>query len=234
MAVGITQTMAPATTTSVPLCLRATFKDTPSLNNFDKLVQDLKDALGPSSGLTSDDVDVEHLTRLMKEYQSDEVEWSRFAFGDASRGYTRNLVDEGNGKSNLLVLVWSPGKGSPIHDHGNAHCLMKILQGNLTETRYAFPSSSSSPSEPSEPASKPMQVISEKVYRENEVAYMADELGVHRVWNQDPDNFAVSLHLYTPPNVARGGCHIFNPETGKKSHVPKCGYYSAYGKRLNE
>ncbi|CCC11770.1 hypothetical protein SMACR_04752 [Sordaria macrospora] len=231
MAVGITQTMA-AATTNVPLCLKATFKDTPSLNNFDKLVQALKDALGPSSGLTSDDVDVEHLTRLMQEYQSDEVEWSRFAFGDASRGYTRNLVDEGNGKSNLLVLVWSPGKGSPIHDHGNAHCLMKILQGNLTETRYAFPDSSTSSSSSSE--SKPMQVISEKVYRENQVAYMADELGVHRVWNQDPDNFAVSLHLYTPPNVAKGGCNIFNPETGKKSHVPKCGYYSAYGKRLNE
>lgn len=102
MAVGITQTMAAATTTRVPLCLKATFKETPSLNNFDKLVQDLKDALGPSSGLTSDDVDVDHLTRLMQEYQSDEVEWSRFAFGDASRGYTRNLVDEGNGKSNLV------------------------------------------------------------------------------------------------------------------------------------
>ncbi|KAK3487621.1 cysteine dioxygenase [Neurospora hispaniola] len=224
-----------AATTTVPLCLKATFKETPSLNNFDKLVQALKDALGPSSGLTSDDVDVEHLTRLMLDYQSDEVEWSRFAFGDASRGYTRNLVDEGNGKSNLLVLVWSPGKGSPIHDHGNAHCLMKILQGNLTETRYAFPDSTSSSSS-SSPSSEPerMQVIAEKVYRENEVAYMADELGVHRVWNQDPDNFAVSLHLYTPPNVAKGGCHIFNPETGKKSHVPKCGYYSAYGKRLNE
>ncbi|KAK1773937.1 RmlC-like cupin domain-containing protein [Copromyces sp. CBS 386.78] len=230
MAVAITQTMA-AASTSVPLCLKASFKEKPSLNNFDKLVQALKDALGPSSGLTSDDVDVEHLTRLMTEYQSDEVEWSRFAFGDASRGYTRNLVDEGNGKSNLLVLVWSPGKGSPIHDHGNAHCLMKILQGNLTETRYAFPDSSTSSSS-LEP--KPMQVISEKVYRENQVAYMADELGVHRVWNQDPDNFAVSLHLYTPPNVAKGGCNIFNPETGKKSHVPKCGYYSAYGKRLNE
>ncbi|EGO58973.1 cysteine dioxygenase [Neurospora tetrasperma FGSC 2508] len=225
-----------AATTTVPLCLKATFKETPSLNNFDKLVQALKDALGPSSGLTSDDVDVEHLTRLMQDYQSDEVEWSRFAFGDASRGYTRNLVDEGNGKSNLLVLVWSPGKGSPIHDHGNAHCLMKILQGNLTETRYAFPDSTSSSSSSSSPSSEPerMQVIAEKVYRENEVAYMADELGVHRVWNQDPDNFAVSLHLYTPPNVAKGGCHIFNPETGKKSHVPKCGYYSAYGKRLKE
>jgi hypothetical protein len=100
---------------------------------------------------------------------------------------------------------------------------MKILRGNLTETRYAFPEEGEE--------GLPMKVISENVYKENEVAYMADELGLHRVWNQGSD-FAVSLHLYTPPNVAKGGCHIFNSETGKKSHVKNCGYYSAYGKRL--
>ncbi|KAK4159190.1 RmlC-like cupin domain-containing protein [Cladorrhinum sp. PSN259] len=193
-----------------------------NMNRFDKLVQALKDALGPCSGLTSDDVDVEFLSQLMQDYCSDEREWGKFAMGDASRGYTRNLVDEGNGKSNLLVLVWSPGKGSPIHDHGNAHCLMKILRGDLTETRYAFPESEEE---------APMRVISEKTYKENQVAYMADELGVHRVWNRGSD-FAVSLHLYTPPNVAKWGCHIFNPETGKKSHIKGCGYYSAYGRKL--
>jgi cysteine dioxygenase len=71
-------------------------------NRFDDLVLALKDALGPSSGLTSDDVDVEQLTQLMQEYESQEREWSKFALGDESRGYTRNLVDEGNGKSNLV------------------------------------------------------------------------------------------------------------------------------------
>jgi hypothetical protein len=71
-------------------------------NRFDELVLALKDTLGPSSGLTSDDVDVEHLMKLMREYDSKEREWSVFALGDESRGYTRNLVDEGNGKSNLV------------------------------------------------------------------------------------------------------------------------------------
>ena len=83
-----------------------------------------------------------------------------------------------------LVLVWTPGKGSPIHDHGNAHCLMKVLRGALTETRYDFPS-------PFE--SGPMRIKSEREHKENAVAYMADELGVHRVSNQGSD-FAVSLH----------------------------------------
>lgn len=72
---------------------------------FEELVLALKSALGPSSGLTSDDIDVTFLTRLMKLYDARDRNWSKYAFGDASRGYTRNLVDEGNGKSNL---VWHP------------------------------------------------------------------------------------------------------------------------------
>ncbi|GAB0131544.1 Cysteine dioxygenase [Epichloe bromicola] len=197
----------------------------PQTDKFEQLVQAMKKALGPSSGLTSDDVDVDLLNDLMRDYDSNPMEWGKYAFGDASRGYTRNLVDEGNGKSNLLVLVWSPGKGSPIHDHGNAHCLMKILHGNLTETRYAFPEKDAEPG--------PMKVISEKTYKENGVTYMADELGLHRVSNRGSD-FAVSLHVYTPPNVAKEGCHIFDEKTGKSSHVPGCNYYSAYGRLLKQ
>ncbi|KAF5026837.1 hypothetical protein F66182_1031 [Fusarium sp. NRRL 66182] len=194
-------------------------------DRFEELVVRLKDALGPSSGLTCDDVDVAFLRRLMEGYDSSDNRWSKYSFGDSSRGYTRNLVDEGNGKSNLLVLVWSPGKGSPIHDHGKAHCLMKILKGNLTETRYAFPRENEQEG--------PMTVISEKTYKENAVAYMADELGLHRVSNRGGD-FAVSLHLYTPPNVAKKGCYIFDEKTGRRSHVPGCHYYSAYGRLLKE
>lgn len=71
---------------------------------FDKLVTALKVALGPCSGLTSGDVDVSYLTKLMEEYDADSKGWERYAMGDPSRGYSRNLVDEGNGKSNLVGL----------------------------------------------------------------------------------------------------------------------------------
>ena len=62
------------------------------------------DALGPSSGLTSEDVNVEHLTRLMEQYDPADKGWRPYFFGNKSRNYTRNLVDEGNGKSNLVGL----------------------------------------------------------------------------------------------------------------------------------
>jgi hypothetical protein len=72
------------------------------MNRFDELVLSIKDILGPSSGLTSDDVDVQDLENIMNAYQSDVEDWSKFALADPSRGYTRNLVDEGNGKANLV------------------------------------------------------------------------------------------------------------------------------------
>jgi hypothetical protein len=101
MAVGIVRTLAAAGASSMMVC-KGCNRAHVNANQFDDLVLALKDALGPSSGLTSVDVDVEHLTRLMQEYNTNEREWARFALGDESRGYTRNLVDEGNGKSNLV------------------------------------------------------------------------------------------------------------------------------------
>lgn len=82
------------------------------------------------------------------------------------------------------MLVWTPGKGSPVHDHADAHCVMKILRGTLKETRYNFPKNNATAPE----------VIGEKVYKENEVTYMADELGLHKITNPDPEAIAVSLH----------------------------------------
>ena len=69
---------------------------------FYQLVQDLSNALGPSSGLDSADVDPLDLQKLMEGYTSDETEWQRYAWGDLSTTYTRNLVDRGNGMSNLV------------------------------------------------------------------------------------------------------------------------------------
>jgi len=78
---------------------------------------------------------------------------------------------------------------------------MKILRGDLTETRYEFPKGGGGggdDDDDEQPA--PMRVISEKTYTQDSVAYMADELGVHRIWNKGSD-FAVSLHRRSPPEA---------------------------------
>ncbi|KAL1989338.1 hypothetical protein VTN96DRAFT_100 [Rasamsonia emersonii] len=195
---------------------------------FEKLVEELSAALGPSSGLDSDDVDPLDIQRLMEKYTSNEAEWGRYAFGDPSKTYTRNLVDEGNGKSNLLILVWTPGKGSAIHDHANAHCVMKVLKGSLKETLYAWPEKE----KVANGQESPLKVTKETVYHENQVTYMSDKLGLHRISNPDPNNFAISLHLYTPPNAANYGFCIFDEKTGKSRHIKQCEFYSRKGKKL--
>lgn len=59
--------------------------------------------------------------------------------------YTRNLVDDGNGKFNLMILCWGEGHGSAIHDHANSHCFMKMLHGSLQEVRFAWPDKEEEP-----------------------------------------------------------------------------------------
>jgi len=164
-------------------------------NDFQQLVCDLSDILGPSSGLDSADVDPNRIVELMKSYDSVLSDWQKYALADVSRPYTRNLVDKGNGKSNLMVLVWTPGKSSPIHDHADAHCVMKVLYGTLKETLYAWPDAL----DRSGRTSSPPEVKRETVLRENDVTYMSDALGLHRVGNPDSQQLAVSLHCESVP-----------------------------------
>ncbi|WPG99028.1 Hypothetical protein R9X50_00183300 [Acrodontium crateriforme] len=217
------------------------------INGFHQLVEDINQVLGPCNGIDSDGVDPEELKKVMAEYVSRDEQWEKYAFADHSRAYTRNLVDRGNGKSNLLILVWTPGKSSPIHDHANAHCVMKILSGSLTETIYGWPCERSS--DPAECASTSgtdhtcpsragdlephaLCVKRSTTYERDQVTYMSDRLGLHRITNPSPDQVAVSLHLYTPPNAAKHGCHIFDEATGKSSHVKQCHFYSELGIKM--
>lgn len=73
--------------------------------------------------------------------------------------------------------------------HANAHCIMKILKGRLTETRFTRPTV-----ELNNGASCPLKRMEETIYDTNEVTYMSDKLGLHKMSNPDPDDFAVSLH----------------------------------------
>lgn len=118
-----------------------------------------------------------------------------------------------------LILVWTPGKSSPVHDHANAHCVMKILKGSLTETIYHWPCQSRS-LEPTvdcsaftgaehtttehscsarggqfEPTA--LRIQRQTTYETDGVTYMSDRLGLHRVGNASATEVAVSLHLYT-------------------------------------
>ncbi|XP_067270721.1 cysteine dioxygenase type 1 [Pseudorasbora parva] len=165
----------------------------------------------------SDSVNVEEVQSIMEAYESDPQDWMKFAKFDQYR-YTRNLVDEGNGKFNLMILCWGEGHGSSIHDHADAHCFLKLLQGQLKETLFDWPDRRL-------PAG--MQQKSQRVLLENQCAYMNDSIGLHRVENVSHTEAAVSLHLYSPPFQT---CQTFDQRTGHRNTV-KMTFWSKYGER---
>jgi cysteine dioxygenase len=197
---------------------------------FDQLVHEIKRILGRWSGIDSEEINVDDIMTAMRNYDSLSCpeEWKKYAFQDPTRGYTRNGVDDINDKANLLILVWNPSKGSLIHDHANAHCIMKILKGTLCEFLYEVPEDCEDKNEHS------LKLVKNTTLHAGQVAYMSDQLGLHRMFNPNPNEIAVSLHLYTPPYAAKYGCHIYNEESGKSALVNVSTLYSDRGVLINE
>ncbi|XP_073409282.1 cysteine dioxygenase type 1 isoform X2 [Dendrobates tinctorius] len=73
---------------------------------LDELIQILHEIFA------SDEVNVEEVQSIMESYESNPMEWMKYAKFDPY---------------------------SSIHDHTNSHCFLKLLQGNLKETLYDWP-----------------------------------------------------------------------------------------------
>lgn len=168
-----------------------------------------------------DAISVEYVQRLMASYESKPQEWKKFAKFDPHR-YTRNLVDEGNGKFNLMVLCWNEAQGSSIHDHANSHCFLKMLDGEVREEIFDWPEDAAKTE-----ANGGLQKRSEAVCHKNECGYISDSIGLHRIENNSHSNKAVSLHLYSPPFSE---CRCFDQRTSHPT-TAKMTFWSKYGKR---
>ncbi|OAD66319.1 hypothetical protein PHYBLDRAFT_7545, partial [Phycomyces blakesleeanus NRRL 1555(-)] len=184
------------------------------------LISDIHKVLGPDQGLDSKNIDAGEIIRLMEQYSSNSKDWAKYAMFDHSRAYTRNLIDDGNGKFNLMILAWSKNQQSPIHNHSGSHCIMKILDGELQETLYDWPN------RPSIDGGVPLNVSRDTMYHANQVTYVHDSIGLHRIKNPSQQQGAVSLHLYTPPYQL---CKTFEEKTGKARSSGVCTFYSVKG-----
>jgi len=184
-------------------------------------------------------VNVEYVQYLMESYQSDPAEWLKYAKFNKFR-YTRNLVDAGNGKFNLMVLCWGEGNGSSIHNHPNSDCVMKILAGQLTEVRFAWPDKHNDPQhcsdadpqhdEDDDRQLQPMCEIGRTVLETDGICHINDTMGLHRVENASHTDKAVSLHLYCPPFDE---CSTFNQHTGHET-LAKSTFWSIHGEKVSK
>ncbi|KJH44251.1 cysteine dioxygenase type I [Dictyocaulus viviparus] len=168
-----------------------------------------------------DRVNIEDMEKILHSYKSNPHHWRQYAMFD-ERNYTRNLVDTGNGKYNMIILCWGPGMCTNIHDHSGSHCFVKVLEGQLKETRFAFPSEGVE--------GKPLCPIGESVVSLNDVSYMSDQLGLHRMENPSHSENAVSLHVYSP---AYDECNLFDQRTSQR-HKSKVTFWSRYGRMISD
>lgn len=152
------------------------------------------------SGLDGDNLSA--LKKVVFETDIPEDEWRPLVFYHQGR-YARNLVDQGNGNFDLLLVSWMPSHSSCIHDHAGSHCLMKILEGSIEETVYETPRS----------GEETLRVKRSTVLVGGESTYVHDKIGLHRIFNPSDCRPAVSLHLYSPPILK---CHQFDERTAEK------------------
>ncbi|XP_051860801.1 cysteine dioxygenase type 1 isoform X1 [Drosophila nasuta] len=176
-------------------------------------------------------VNIEMVNHIMLSYKSNPKEWRKYAKFDRYT-YTRNLVDAGNGKFNLLILCWGEGHSSSVHDHADSHCFMKMLKGDLREKRYRYPNRPGA-IEREQPQDHHAEIddnelveIGETPIPLNDVAYINDNLGLHRVENPSHSDTSVSLHLYCPPFDT---CSVFQDNC--KKTTAKVTFWSKYGVR---
>tara|TARA_B100000674_G_scaffold325840_1_gene271678 strand:- start:116 stop:568 length:453 start_codon:yes stop_codon:yes gene_type:complete len=120
------------------------------------------------------------LNYLLEEY--DDKDWEEYVnFSD--KGYTRNLIFR-NKKYEIYLICWNTKQMSFIHNHPNNGCILKVLQGQLTEHKYNTES---------------LELIESMNHIIGSISYIDDNIGYHRVGNESKEQ-AISIHIYSPPN----------------------------------
>jgi hypothetical protein len=94
----------------------------------------------------------------------------------------------------LVVMQWSPGSVSPIHDHGRSRCWALMLSGTLEVQNFEIDD---------EPGSSPVILRGTEtiVLRHGDVDHRLTPRELHRVRNAGAEP-AYSLQLYAEPIIS--------------------------------
>lgn len=198
-------------------------------------------AKGLHEVFSSDNISVEVVQKLLAKYNPETMDdWRQYVKFDDWK-YTRNLIDVGNSRFELMLLGWGEDQFSSIHDHAGSHCFMKVLDGGVEESLYHWPdktednnnnsknndnfNDNNNKSDCGMKLKKPREVHTEGIL------YINDSIGLHRIGNPNLTKKAVTMHIYSPPITE---CHRFDEKTGRKWASGKCTFYSQSGIDINQ
>lgn len=105
----------------------------------------------------------------------------------SDKKYTRTCIAKED-NFELILLGWSKGQKTPIHNHDGHEGFVYALNGKIKEVRYHFNNKT-----------KKFEKLGEAILNENEVAYAEKDIdGFHSIENISNKNI-LSLHLYKKP-----------------------------------
>lgn len=126
--------------------------------------------------------------------------------GDAvefgASGYRRNLVRRTDSYE-ALVLCWAPGQRSPVHDHAQSTCGVRVIAGEATETRFERDTHGH------------LCPVAVERFGEGSAAGSQDA-DIHEIANTT-DHDLVTLHVYSPPLGAMRTWSV-RPQARDRSH----------------
>ena len=82
-----------------------------------------------------------------------------------------------------------------------------MLAGELIEHLYDFP----------DHEGEELQCRQETSMKRNDVGYINDSIGLHKMSNPLQNRVSVSLHLYTPPYASMYGCSMYEASSGRNT-----------------
>ena len=126
--------------------------------------------------------ELERQLRILDLSVEDVADYARFN----EVNYRRNLVHGGTWY-HLLVLCWRSGQRSPIHNHAESTCGVKVLRGIATETKFEM-----------SPCGL-VKAVSSQDLEEGLIAATQDA-DMHQISNlQTEGRDLITLHIYSPP-----------------------------------
>jgi cysteine dioxygenase len=192
-----------------------TCEETPIIQSIDFLVKAIERLF-----LSESDWTVKHaaILKMLNRADLTTSDINKFTFWDSEKPYTRNLVYNGKHFS-ILILCWTPGRESKIHNHPSDGCFVKTLRGCIKETRYSVC-----------PETNSFTQNSVKFATEGQVSWMSDEIGLHKIGNPNRDSGSVSMHVYAPPYTT---CKVWSgPESPlSEFDIGTIGFFSVMGLR---
>lgn len=120
---------------------------------------------------------------ILERYEGED--WIPLVEYDDKTYCRKKLESYSNDRFEFILISWNPNQSSPIHDHPESGCLLKILKGELVEEIYD--------------RSDELNHLTTNKLQTSSVSYMESNRILHRIVNET-NTPTISLHIYSPPN----------------------------------